>query len=179
MNILLVIMGAFLWRIRGGLLNSITGKENWHGFNDTVVRMLWSCGMAALFWLAHPSAPWLGHHFLAGIWAANGLHGFSAWCGGYTLLALALFAGTTVIGWMHAELYPKSWRDIWLLSLSGSLRMAFVAVALLSPWPLIAGALCGPIYWVGSRIPQKPGSWQFWQEWLFGALVGASLAVSS
>ena len=151
----MALLGAILWRVRGGLLNSITGKANWMGFNDTVVRGIWSVGMAGAFWLLHPLPYWR-----AG------------------LLVAALFAGTTVIGWFGAALLPVRFRDVALLSLSGVLRMAFVAVVLFSPWPLLAGLLFGPAYWLGARIPQKPGGWDFWGEFICGAVLGACLVVS-
>lgn len=161
--IILALLGAFLWRLRGGLLNSITGKANWLGFNDTVVRGIWSVGMAWAFWFAHPSYHWLGAHWHMPFWLGHGV------------LALALFAGTTLVGWFGAALLPTRFRDVALLSLSGILRMAPVALVLASPWPLLAGVLFGPAYWLGARIPQKPGGWDFWGEWITGAVIGACL----
>ncbi len=150
---LLVPLGAILWRLRGGLLNNLTGHTNWLGFNDTVVRVIYSFGLAAAYGL------------------------LTGWTWHTPALAVALFAGCTIVGWFGAQLYPVRWRDIGLLSLSGGLRMAFVAAALLSPWPLLAGLLCGPIYWLAGRIPQ-PWGWGFWQEWLFGGAIGAALAAT-
>ncbi len=164
--IIMAMFGALLWRLRGGLLNNLTGKANWMGFNDTVVRGIWSVGMAAAFWLTHPNAHWIGN--FVHIWT-----GF-----GYGFLAAALFAGTTVVGWFGAALLPAKWHDIWLLSLSGVLRMAPIALALLSPIPLIAGLLFGPAYWLGSKIPQKPGGWDFWGEFITGAVIGACLGLT-
>jgi hypothetical protein len=152
---LLVPLGAFLWRLRGGLLNDLTGQANWMGCNDTVVRLIWSLGMAGVFWLFR----------MLPLWHAG-------------LLAAALFAGTTIIGWFGAALLPARWRDVLLLSLSGTLRIAFVAVALLSPWPLFAGVLCGPVYWLAAKLP-SPQPWMFWGEWFFGATIGASLCLVS
>jgi hypothetical protein len=149
------LLTAFLWRIRGGLLNNITGAANWMGFNDTVVRIVWSLGTALGF----------------------GLMTRFQWVD--IALAVGLFLGTTLIGWFGAALFPTKWVDIGLLSLSGTLRMAPVSFVLLNPWPLLAGVLCGPIYWVGSRIPQTAGGWDFWQEWLFGTAIGASLVASA
>ncbi len=152
---ILILAGAFFWRLRGGLLNDLTGRANWMGFNDTVVRLIWSVGMAGAFWTADPLEYWrIG------------------------ILAVALFAGTTLVGWFGAALYPAKWHDIRLLSLSGTLRMAFVAAALLSPWPLLAGVLCGPTYWLASKLP-RPHGWMFWGEWFFGAVIGGALCLAS
>lgn len=150
----LVPLASFLWRIRGGLLNAITGKANWLGFNDTVVRLIYSLGLA------------LAYGFFAG------------WTWHVGALAVAFFLGCTLIGWFGANLFPEKLSDILLLSLSGLLRMGFVSLALFSVWPLIIGALCGPIYWLGSKVPQVPGGWDFWQEWFFGAAIGISLILS-
>lgn len=168
-NLLLPILGAFLWRIRGGLINNMTGQQNWHGMNDTAVRCCWSFGMGGLYWLTHPGAHWLGER-------AAAAHGIPGWAG-VLLLILALFLGTAAIGWFHAKLYPTHWRSVGLLSLSGVLRMAFPAALLLSPWLLVAGALCGPTYWLAGRLPH-PKPWEFWGEWMFGAVIGAALALS-
>ncbi|HTQ70636.1 MAG TPA: hypothetical protein VMH92_03980 [Acidocella sp.] len=155
---ILIPLAAFLWRLRGGLLNSITGTANYKigplTFNDTTVRIIYSLGLAVAYGV------------------------LTAWTWHVAAMAVALFAGCTVWGWFGAALFPTKWRDIGLLSLSGTLRMGFVAAATLSPCPLLAGLLCGPVYWLGSRIPQSPGGWGFWQEWLFGAAIGASLAAT-
>jgi hypothetical protein len=93
------------------------------------------------------------------------------------LLAAALFAGTTLVGWYGADIHlgHLNPREFGLVTLSGVLRMAFVAAALLSPWPLAAGVLCGALYWAGGRLPVYR-SWQFWGEIFFGAAIGASFA---
>lgn len=153
MEYILIPLGAFLWRLRGGLLNDLTGKVNFLGFNDTVVRLFWSIGMSGAFWLSHPLPAWR-----------------------IAILALALFAGTTVIGWFGG-LAADTPKHIALASLSGTLRMAFVAVALLSPWPLVAGIVCGPVYWLAYKLP-RPAAWCVWPEILFGAVIGASLIFS-
>jgi hypothetical protein len=150
----LIPLAALLWRVRGGLLNAIVGHPNPGGLNDTAVRAIFSAGLAIAYGLL------AGWHWHA------------------AALAAGLFAACTVFGWYGASLCPTRWHDIGLLSLSGLLRMSFVALALLSPWPLVAGILCGPIYWLGSKIPQTPGGWDFWQEWLFGAAIGLSLAAA-
>ena len=154
---IMAILAAFLWRLRGGLLNNITGQANYRvlgvPFNDTVVRGIWSLGMGGAFWLTHPLPYWR-----AG------------------LLLVALFGGAT-LGWFGAALYPAKWRDVGLLSFSGMLRMTPVALVLLNPWPLLAGLLFGPAYWLASKLPD-PKPWMFWGEFLTGAVIGACLAVS-
>lgn len=154
MTWILIALGAILWRIRGGAIQDWTGVKNWCGFNDTVVRAIWSLGMAGAFALSHPLAWW---HI--------------------ALLAAALFAGTTIVGWFGA-LACATWPAVALMSLSGTLRMVFVAAALLSPWPLLAGVLCGPVYWLGYKIP-RPAKWLVWPELLWGAVIGASLCLVS
>lgn len=157
MNFLLIPLGAFLWRLRGGLLNDLTGRANWMGCNDTVVRLFWSGGMTGGYWLVHHLP------------ALNTL-----------ALFLALFAGTTLVGWLGADvqLTHLTPRGLLLVSISGTLRMVFVAAALLSPWPLVVGILCGPIYWAASKLPH-PYNWMFWGEILFGAAIGADLCLVS
>ena len=154
MWISLMLAGAILWRLRGGLLNDVTGRQNAFGMNDTAVRLIWSFGMSAAYWLGHP-LPW---------WRV-------------AILAAAFFAGTTIIGWFGA-LSADTARNVALMSLSGTLRMAFVVAALLSAWPLLAGVLCGPVYWLGYKIP-RPASWLVWPELLWGAVIGASLCLAS
>ena len=166
--IIMAILGSLLWRLRGGLLNSLTGKANWLSvFNDTTVRIIWSAGMSWAFWLTH-----YGYHWVAEGWFVS--HGIPVRIGA-GLTGSALFAGTTVVGWFGAALLPAKRRDVWLLSLSGILRMAPVALVLVSPWPLLGGLLFGPAYWLGARLPQKPNGWDFWGEWLCGAVIGACL----
>ena len=154
MNLILIPLGAILWRIRGGAIEDWTGVKNWHGFNDTAVRLIWSLGMSAAYWLGHP-LPW---------WRV-------------AILAAAFFAGTTIIGWF-GSLSADTPKHVALMSLSGTLRMAFVVAALWSPWPLLAGVLCGPVYWLGYKIP-RPASWLVWPELLWGAVIGASLCLPS
>ena len=167
--IILALLGAFLWRLRGGLLNDLTGKANWLGiFNDTTVRVIWAVGMDWGFWLTH-----YGYHWIAEGWFVT--HGAPVWIGG-GLTGSALFAGTTVIGWFGAALYPTRLRDVALLSLSGLLRMSFLAVVLASPWPMVAGFLFGPAYWIGAKLPH-PKPWMFWGEVITGAIIGACLAM--
>jgi hypothetical protein len=150
MIILMAVLGAFLWRVRGGLLNSIFGRPNPFGLNDTAVRIIWAIGMALpLRLMDGPS-----------------------W--GIAALPITLFLGTVDVGWFGAALYPTAFRDIALLTASGLVRMSLVAAALLSPGPLLAGLLCGPAYWLAGKLPH-PRAWMFWGEWLFGALIGASL----
>ena len=165
--IVLALLGAILWRLRGGLLNGLTGKKNWMGFNDTVVREIWSFGMAGAFWLMHPHAHWLGSPW----------HLSTNLCGFFLMVVLF---NTSTIGWFGAQLIPPAadWRDALKLSFDGLMRMAPVALLLLSPWPIVAGVLFGLAYWLGARLPQKPGSWDFWGEWFCGATIGACLAVS-
>lgn len=148
---LLASLGAFLWRLRGGLLNDITGVANWEGFNDTVVRAIWSIGMAVGFWV------------------------FSGWSWHIPVLMVALFLGTTVIGWFGANISTITEEDYLLITFSTTLRLAFVSAALLSPWPILAGLLGGLAYKVGSLLPVPVKGW-VWQEIIFGAMVGASLA---
>lgn len=164
---ILALLGAFLWRLRGGLLNDLTGRENYPvlgiPFNDTVVRIIWSVGMAAAFWMLHPSANWLGKELIL-------KHQLPVW-GGFIVLGLALFADTTDVGWFGAALLPTRWRDVGLLSFSGFLRSVAVAAALTSGWPLLAGLLFGPAYWLGSKIPRwRP--WMVWGEIICGAVFG-------
>lgn len=167
--IFMALLGALLWRIRGGLIEGITGKKNWMGFNDTAVRAIWSIGMAWAFWSTHPA-----HHWLFEGWAVH--HGVPTWVGG-GLTGLALFAGTTIIGWFGADLYPSKLHDVALLSLSGVLRMSFLAAVLVSPWPLVAGLLFGPAYWAVADLKHtKP--WQFWGEFVCGAVIGACMAMA-
>jgi hypothetical protein len=150
--IVLILLGAFLWRLRGGLLNDLTGVANWHGANDTVVRLFWSIGMAAAYSIFAP----ISWHDLA--------------------LVVGLFAGTTIVGWFGA-LAADTPQRIAMMSLSGILRMAFVAAALFSPWPLIAGIVCGPVYWISYKIPRPAAGW-VWPEIMFGGVIGASLAAA-
>ncbi len=159
MLIVLALFGAFLWRLRGGLLNDLTGVANYKvgpiAFNDTVVRIIWAVGMASVFAVFHPMPYWQAE-----------------------VLVTALFVSAT-IGWFGADVHltKPSLRYVAIISASGLARMALVALVLLSPWPLVAGALCGPLYWVGSKIP-RPFKGCVWQEILFGAAVGASLCLA-
>ncbi|MDE1906633.1 MAG: hypothetical protein KGH75_09315 [Rhodospirillales bacterium] len=169
MSAILTLAGAFLWRLRGGLLNDLTGKENWMGFNDTVVRLIWSAGMALGFWWLHPAHRWLGDS-----WAMA--RGVPVWVG-CGLLGLALFAGVTVFGWRGADIVPQNWNDVGALSESGILRMTFSAVLLQSPVLILAGLLFGPAYWLGARIPRWR-RWMFWGEIICGAVIGACLTAA-
>ena len=148
---LLIPLCAVLWRLRGGLLNDLTGQANWMGCNDTVVRLIFAVGTAAAYGAV---THWTYH---------------------VALLAVALF-GACVIGWFGVadDLTQPTLRDVALISASGLARTALVAAALFSAWPLVAGVLCGPLYWAGSRIPQ-PFKGCVWQELFFGAALGASI----
>lgn len=151
---LLVPLGAFLWRVRGGLIQDLTGVANWHGFNDTAVRALFAVDMA-LAWLAFTHEPWRA-----------------------LFLSAALFV-TCVIGWFGAAmgLTDQTFVDAEEITASGFLGMLLPAVVVASPWPLFVGALCSPIYWIGSKIPQ-PFKGCVWEEILYGAAIGAALAGS-
>jgi hypothetical protein len=159
----LIPLGAFLWRIRGGMIQDITGVANWHGFNDTAIRFAWAIGMGGAYAL------------LGGIWP---LH--LAWYFGLPLLIAMLFAGTTLIGWfgVDADLDHLSLEQMALASLSGVLRMALLAVGLLSPYPIAAGILCGPIYLLASKLP-SPQKWMVWSEFAFGGAIGLSMACAA
>lgn len=151
--ILIPLTGAFLWRIRGGLLNSIFGRENPYGMNDTFVRIIWAVGMTGLLYAFHPLPLWRE-----------------------AALLLSLFV-SSVVGWYNLPLLPRHIGTVLGLSLDGLVRFALAALALLSPWPMLAGVLLGPSYWLAARFPAKPGSWEFWGEWLYGAVVGFCLAL--
>jgi hypothetical protein len=167
----MMLLGAFLWRLRGGLLNDLTGQENYPilgiPFNDTVVRIIWSVGMALAFWLIHPNFYWIGE------WICNcGVHpSFLFRFVAFVFLVLTLFAGTTVFGWFGAELKPASLYASFPLSLSGILRLSFMAVLLWNAWPLLAGLLFGPMYWLGTKL-KVTYKWEFWGEILCGAAQG-------
>ena len=161
------LLGGFLWRIRGGLLNNITGQANWLGvFNDTTVRLIFGYGLALAWWGWH-GVPWYGA----------------------LALGLALFIGETWVGWLGASLTPTlpDWTSVTLLSGSTLLRLlpAAVAVGLPVVWAgsqsglggielLECGAVGGLWYWLGARLP-SPWPWLFWGEWLFGASLGFTL----
>lgn len=171
----MMIAGAFLWRLRGGLLNDLTGQENYKilgiPFNDTVVRILWSVGMTFLFCLFHPNFYhqfyWWGN-FICDC-QVNAPHLFTIIS--FVFVSLSLFYGTTVIGWNGAKILPTNWKQMGRLSLSGVLRMLLPALVMFSIWPLIAGLLFGPAYLIGAKIPVKY-KWEFWGEIINGGMIG-------
>lgn len=175
------LLGAFLWRLRGGLLNDLTGKPNYPilgiPFNDTVVRSLWSIGMAGALWgfgNLHQGLINLGIIALHDYYNVRLL-----WCDllGAIIIGLSLFFGTSAIGWMGYSITPTKWRDVLGLSGSGLARMALPAVLLLSPWLVIAGSLFGPAYWLGNKTPKKY-PWLFWGEFYCGFIIGFCLRLS-
>lgn len=153
MNIafLLIPLSSFLWRIRGGMVEDWTGQRNWMGMNDTVIRAIYAIGMAAAF---------------------GALYG---WNYHVALLAVMLFVACT-IGWFGADvglLHPTS-NQVALISASGLTRGLIIAAATLSLGPVLAGITAGPICWISSHLPKGP-KWLVWEEFLFGAALGASL----
>lgn len=164
-----ILWSSFLWRLRGGLLNGLTGQDNFKflgiPFNDTVVRIIWSIGIALPVWCIHPNIYWLGKNYIISIGGSSLI--------GLPLFSLSLFAGVTVIGWFGADIVPTKWTEMGMLSVSGITRMIFPAILLMNPIPLIVGSLFGPIYLIGAQIPNtKP--WMFWGESLCGAMIGFS-----
>lgn len=151
MGFFLVFVSSFLWRIRGGMINDFTGKANWMGMNDTVVRLIYAVGTSAVY---------------------GALYG---WNWHVASLAVSLFAACT-IGWFGADiglLHPNL-KQIGLISASGLVRGAIISVGSLSFLPVIIGPLAGPICWVSSKLPAGP-KWLVWEEFIFGAAIGASL----
>ena len=153
--LLLIPVSSLLWRVRGGMINDLTGKANWMGMNDTVVRLLYALGVAATFGVAYGFSPWIA------------------------ALAIGLFLACT-IGWFGADiglLHPTA-EEVALISTSGALRGEIITIAALpfgpSLGPLFAGPLAGPICWISARLPKGP-KWLVWEEFIFGAVLGASL----
>ena len=179
-HIVMILLGGFLWRLRGGLLNDLTGKANYPvlgiPFNDTAVRTLWSGGMAGTM----AAFGGVNHGLLS--YASNFLirhaHFGIVWCDilAAIIVAATLFFGTTAIGWMGYNLDPTKEADVIGLSKSGILRTILTSVVLLSPWPVIAGICFGPAYWLGYKIP-KTQAWQFWGEIVCGAQYGLFLSL--
>lgn len=166
--LIMVPLGAFLWRLRGGLLNDLTGVANYKvlgiPFNDTVVRIIWSVGIAVPFWLLHPNVNYIFKSWLMA-------HTGCTWIG-CTLFAVSLFAGVTAVGWGKTySLLPPTLALAWPMGKSGFLRMWFPAVVLLSFWPLVAGLLFTITYWLGAKttVGRK---WEFWGEIYTGAEIG-------
>jgi len=148
---LLIPVSSLLWRVRGGMIEDLTGEANWMGMNDTVVRLLYALGVAATFGAAYGFSPWIA------------------------ALAIGLFLACT-IGWFGADvglLHPTP-QQVGLISASGALRGVIIAAAALSFGPLLAGPLAGPICWISARLPKGP-KWLVWEEFIFGAVLGASL----
>lgn len=163
----LPFLGALLWRIRGGLINGLTGVSSWHGLGDTAVRLIWAVGMALGFYIAH-------HHYAHFMFHIPMFFNIA-------LLGVAFFCFAAVIGWFNSDLYPKTLKDSWKISLSGLLRSAFVFAVIPNFFILIGGALFGPAYWLGAKIPvtvpnvgERP-TWQFWGEFIAGFVIGLSL----
>jgi len=149
--LLLIPVSSLLWRVRGGMVNDLTGKENWMGMNDTVVRLLYGLGVAAVHGFAYGFSPWTA------------------------ALAAGLFLCCTP-GWFGADvglLHPTP-KQVGLISASGALRGAIIACTSLKLAPFLAGPLVGPICLVAARLPKGP-KWLVWEEFLYGALLGASL----
>jgi len=151
LSILLIPVSSILWRIRGGMLNDITGKANWMGMTDTAVRIIYAVGVSAVYGSAY------------------------GWNWHVATLAASLFAACT-IGWFGADiglLHPNL-KQIGLISASGLVRGAIISIGSLSFAPAIAGVLAGPICWLAARLPSGP-KWLVWEEFIFGAAIGASL----
>lgn len=177
---ILIILGSFLWRLRGGLLNDLTGQENYPvlgvPFNDTVVRILWSGGMAlGMFAFGD-----INHGLLSyGVSFLSWYYHIAVMWGtllATVIVALTLFFGTTAVGWMGYNLEPTKLTDVVGLGKSGIMRTALTSVVLLSPWPVLSGVCFGPSYWLGYKIPRlKP--WMFWGEIVCGAQYGFFLSL--
>lgn len=144
-------MASILWRIRGGMVEDLTGQKNWMGLNDTAVRMIFALGVAALFGLSY------------------------GWTWHVAALAVMLFAACT-IGWFGADigLLHPDFEQMMDISASGLVRGVLIAFGALSFGPMIAGPTAGPICWISARLPKGP-KWLVWEEFLFGAALGASL----
>lgn len=181
--IVLTLLGSFLWRLRGGLLNGITGQQNYRilgiPFNDTVVRLIWSFGMSiALFLFSTPEDNLIkySHSYQHYFHISFGL----AECLTVLFLAITFFYGVTVIGWRGADLLPTKIRDVVKLSIDGVFRLILTAIALWNIWPLIAGILMGPCYWIAAKlpVPKKMEKWLFWGEFITGACIGFCLSMT-
>lgn len=165
LSTLYIAFAAALWRFRGGGIHA-TGSTQ---LARAVCASLLVCPIA----------------FMAGnLWLF--------------LLAPALFVGMVIIGWGDfmdmGRTSPKSeelvsplvrWlgpasvtHDVVGMSLSGAVLLtpATIVLAFLTPYAgllMLAGALFGPIYWVGWKL--SPVSGTETAEWIVGAAVGAAL----
>lgn len=151
MDFILILISSILWRIRGGMINDLTGKANWLGMNDTVVRLIYAIGTSSAY---------------------GCLYG---WNWHVATVTVSLFAACT-IGWFGADvglLHPNL-KQVGLISASGFVRCAIISAGALSFLPAIAGPLAGPICWASARLPAGP-KWLVWEEFIFGAVLGTSL----
>lgn len=164
--ILAALAGALLFRGRGGAFNrlacAIAGRDSSTVslVSDWAARALYALGLAAL----------------AGVGV-----------GATVVLAIVLLAGTP-LGWFGA-LEARTLADLKLLALRG-LIFAAPAVVVLA-WLglpgqagifLLAGPLCGPLYYAAARIPSRIPQLRQGPELgeaLFGAVLGAALALGA
>lgn len=154
--ILLILVGAVGFRIRGGLLGDYGSSVG-----TTVSRIIYSVGLAVVITL------------LSGNW----------WLG---LLAPALFLGCVLPWWQSIDMARDKgkWSTDFVLQSARGLLFTLPAGAVLwwlgyEWWPGLVGLSAGFLYEIGWRIPSKVKGLERGSpigEALLGAVIGGSLA---
>lgn len=156
-------VGAALFRLRGS-----SSWQEWTGRGLTSIRLLWAGYLA------------LAAYALDDGTDADWMHGALV-----VALVLALWLGSIFGWWRSLDMGSHEGtaaRDVVMHSLRGLVWTGPAALlvwlaGLAAPWPLIlAGALCGPIYWTARKLSASyavQGG-----EWGFGFAVASALLFS-
>lgn len=167
-SILIVVLSALLWRIRGGLKvkgKKLPANKIWYAVFFAVLSCINFCFTAENFTIGFIDS-----------YASYQLYGWGAYLGALLMGALPHaeceliddllvkleskpklwgFCGTCLTGLIITFLWGLFWADLWLM---------------------VSGLIMGPCYWLGGKINnEEKNGWNL-GEWIFGGAIGAVLA---
>lgn len=170
-TLLAPFLGAILYRLRGGLWRDLTGAQRW--YNGThAMRAIWALPTAGLIYALAGGPLWLLGALFVSVFASMALIGHGAHMmfdaqryvdenGTKTELLTSwwvpdVFGGVPDAAWKHSKITAYNMAG---MSFIGLCRNAIAALPLIvvAPWFValyaLTGALHGPAYWAGWRLP--------------------------
>ena len=186
------LVGAVLYRSRGGMWRDITGAQQW--YNGThMMRAIWSLPTAGLIYALAGGPLWLLGALFVSVFLSMALIGHGAHMmfdaqknidGRGTKTELLtdwwipdVFGGVPDAAWDHSKITAYNMAG---MSFIGVCRNALAALPLIvaAPWFValyaLTGALHGPAYWAGWRLPNASSANG---EYIVGGLSWFAIAI--
>jgi len=186
------LIGALLYRLRGGWWRNLTGAQRW--YNGThMMRAIWALPTAGLIYALAGGPWWLMGALFVSVFASMALLGHGAHMifdaqkytdGNGTKTELLtgwwlpeVFGGVPDAAWAHSRVTAYNMAGMSFIGLIRNI-IAMLPLFWFAPVPALiyatTGALHGPLYWLGWRLPSASSANG---EYLVGGLSWFAIAL--